>query len=155
MKKIFLYFFGKEYELSAQDESKERMVVVPKNEKGFMEGIGLDIALDRLSRVPIVEYKGRPRLWDGNFGYGYVAGFDPYAYAAKPPLGLMPRKIYEDKTASEVSDNVSTYTRQQMELKDRSRVSDIEEAMQRYWKAGMSVPQEWWDELQDLKKKLK
>lgn len=53
----------------------------------------------------------------------------------KPPLGVMPRNIYDEQFA------------QLPGVCDTQRVADILSAMRRYAKVGKAVPQEWVEEV--------
>ena len=49
----------------------------------------------------------------------------------KPPLGLIPRHLWQNK-------------------KNAERLNDVSEAIGRYVKAGLRIPIEWLEEYQDL-----
>jgi len=56
-------------------------------------------------------------------------------YQQRPPIGLVPRQIYED-------------------LRDYQRLQDIGAAISRYLAVGKDIPPEWLHEHEELKVKL-
>lgn len=57
----------------------------------------------------------------------YLSGLPELDQATKPPLGVMPRDIW-----------------------NRKRQKELADAMQRYLEAGKSIPREWIDEYNEL-----
>jgi phage gp29-like protein len=62
----------------------------------------------------------------GDLKVPYVSSNSGYR-SSKPPLGLLPMKLHNDK-----------------------RIEDITEAVVRYFEFGMAIPKEWIEEYNDL-----
>lgn len=77
-------------------------------------------------------FKNSENICTARSGNKCVFSYMPSTEATKPPLGVMPRKMW-----------------------DKQRQKDLADAMVRYLEAGMKIPAEWIEEYNEISDRLK